>query len=278
MIYMEFPGGRRKAFTLSYDDGARQDKHFIEILDRYGLKATFNINSGMFEEKNSGTTGRMSRKEIAELFENAPHEVAVHGLEHGYDNLLHQSAMAYEIMEDRKNIEELTGRVIRGMAYPFGTYSNELMSCLRSCGIVYSRTVKSTERFDMPSDWLQLHPSCHHSNKKIFELCDKFIESKPQISQMFYVWGHTFEFDYNEGFNSWEHIGNFAEKISGHDDIWYATNIEIYDYTKAYERLVVSADSKMIYNPSVIPVWFKQGALNDEGRFCIQPGETLRLK
>lgn len=95
---------------------------------------------------------------------------------------------------------------------------------------------------------------------------------------MFYVWGHTFEFDYNEGFNSWEHIGNFAEKISGHDDIWYATNIEIYDYTKAYERLVVSADSKMIYNPSVIPVWFKQGALNDEGRFCIQPGETLRLK
>ena len=37
--------GKLKAVTFSYDDGVTQDIRFIEMLDRYGLKGTFNINS-----------------------------------------------------------------------------------------------------------------------------------------------------------------------------------------------------------------------------------------
>ena len=50
MNYMLFPGGKQKALTLSYDDGVQQDIRFIEILDKYGIKCTFNINSYSFEE------------------------------------------------------------------------------------------------------------------------------------------------------------------------------------------------------------------------------------
>ena len=46
--YVRWPGFRRKALTLSYDDGVRQDARMIEILDRYGLRATFNLNGGDF--------------------------------------------------------------------------------------------------------------------------------------------------------------------------------------------------------------------------------------
>lgn len=53
-IYMRFPGGRAKALTLSYDDGVQQDHRLISILNRHGLKCTFNINSGLFPAK--GTT------------------------------------------------------------------------------------------------------------------------------------------------------------------------------------------------------------------------------
>lgn len=42
-----------KAITFSYDDGVQQDKRLIEILDRYSLKSTFNINSAMFDRHTS---------------------------------------------------------------------------------------------------------------------------------------------------------------------------------------------------------------------------------
>ena len=45
---MRFPGGLRKAVTLSYDDGVEQDRELIGILDQAGLKCTFNLNSGCF--------------------------------------------------------------------------------------------------------------------------------------------------------------------------------------------------------------------------------------
>ena len=41
--------GKNKAITFSYDDGVTQDRRLIEILNRYGLKATFNINSGLLD-------------------------------------------------------------------------------------------------------------------------------------------------------------------------------------------------------------------------------------
>ena len=44
---MRFPEGRLKAVTFSYDDGVRQDERLIEIFDKYGVKGTFNINSGI---------------------------------------------------------------------------------------------------------------------------------------------------------------------------------------------------------------------------------------
>ena len=38
--------GKKKAVTFSYDDGTVQDVRLIELLDKYGLKSTFNLCSG----------------------------------------------------------------------------------------------------------------------------------------------------------------------------------------------------------------------------------------
>lgn len=51
---MRFPGFRRKALTLSYDDGVVNDRRLIEIMNKYGLKGTFNLNSGLFSEDGKG--------------------------------------------------------------------------------------------------------------------------------------------------------------------------------------------------------------------------------
>lgn len=277
--YMRFPGGKSKALTLSYDDGVRQDKHLVEILDKYGIKATFNINSGCYSDKADfkELKGRMSEQEVYELFKDSPHEVAIHGYEHGYDEILPNNLMANEILQDRINIEKLTGKITRGMAYPYGTFNDKLVECLKVCGIAYSRTVISTENFSMPEDWLRLKPTCHHKNERIMELGDMFLKGNPRTAQMFYLWGHSYEFDENTPNSNWELIEEFAKKMGGHDDIWYATNIEIYDYTKAFEALEFSTDGKIVHNPTATDVWFVKLPWGERTPIKVEAGKTIRL-
>ena len=39
-----YPNAKRKAFTLSYDDGITQDRRLVELFNRCKVKATFNLN------------------------------------------------------------------------------------------------------------------------------------------------------------------------------------------------------------------------------------------
>ena len=46
--FIRYPGYRTKALTLSYDDGVVQDARLMEIMDRFGIRGTFNLNGGYF--------------------------------------------------------------------------------------------------------------------------------------------------------------------------------------------------------------------------------------
>ncbi len=276
--FIRFPGGRAKAFTLSYDDGVRQDKRFVGILNKYGLKGTFNLNSGCFEHSRTDDPekqkGRMCIEEALETYKG--HEVAIHALSHAHLEQLPMSQVVYEVSRDRLNLEKMFGTIVRGMAYPYGTYSDDAVRVLFDCGIAYSRTTRATLNFDVPTDWLRMPATCHHSHPELFNLADKFLDKHSGRGPwLFYVWGHTYEFDNNTSNNNWDYIETFAEKISGHEDeVWYATNIEIYDYVQAFKRLVWSADCKKVYNPSVIDVWV---APSYDNTICVKAGETLSL-
>ena len=258
-IFMRFPNGKSKALTLSYDDGVIQDKRLIEILKPYGLKATFNINSGYIGDEDAVDSGRMSLKQIKELYTVSGHEVAIHGATHPFLEKLPLPIAISEVLDDRKRLEEIFGGVIRGMAYPFGTYSDELIGALKSTGIAYSRTVISTHDFRIPIDWFKLTATCHHNDTVLPELTDKFINAIPNKERfrreplLFYLWGHSYEFDDR---NNWEVIEKFAKKIGNREDIWYATNIEIYDYVQAYNNLKFGVDGNCVYNLSGQTVWF----------------------
>lgn len=274
-MQMLLKDGKRKALTFSYDDGNTQDIRLIEIFDRFGLKGTFNVDTGLFLNDSSERDGegKLTWEEAEKLFKNSVHEVAVHTLTHPYIATLKSHEAIYEILEDRKNIAEHFDSTGRGMAYPFGCYTDETLDILKNCGIVYSRTTKSTHNFRFPENWLELHPTCHHADSELMELADRFLNVEPRwgLCDMFYVWGHSYEFDRQ---NNWDLIEKFAEKVSGREDVWYATNIEIYDYVKSYERLEVSADNSIVYNPSAVPVWFTENGRS----YKINPGEKLIMR
>lgn len=270
---MVLKDGKMKVLTLSYDDGVVQDIRLIEIMNKYGLKGTFNINSGMHLAEES--IRRIFRKTLSleaakETYLSSGNEVAIHSLTHPHLEVLTQEEVIYEITEDRKNIEKEYGVIAKGMAYPFGTYNDNVLECLEKCGIVYSRTVNSTYGFEIPENWLLLNPTCHHNSERLMELAGKFVESRYNYPKMFYLWGHSYEFDEND---NWEVIEQFAEYIGKRDDIWYATNMEIYEYVKAYNNLVVSFDRKIIQNPTSADVWFSE----KNEVFCVKGGETLFL-
>ncbi len=273
-----WPGGRYQAFTLSYDDGIEQDIPFIALLKKYRLQATFNLNPGVFGVKGEGGYDGMKfhhnkipREQIQETYEGF--EIANHTLTHPWLEQLPSGAIAYEVAECRKQLEDLCGRPVTGCAYPFGTYNDTVLRVLAECGVTYCRTVVSTRSFDIPKNFLLWHATCHHDDPELFSLADRFLAAKrqPGAPLLFYVWGHSYEFDARE---HWGMIEEFFQKISGRDEVWYATNGEICDYVRAADQLVFTADGSVVQNPTAQPIW-----LDIAGKpACVEPGGLLRVR
>ncbi|ONI47375.1 hypothetical protein AN643_04600 [Candidatus Epulonipiscioides saccharophilum] len=226
-----YPNGAKKAVTFSYDDGILQDKRLVDIFNKYNLKCTFNINSGLFGigsimQKYNFTIKRFTTVEAKQVY--AGHEVACHGVDHlrlpeimSYDQKFH------EIVDDKKALEELFECNIRGMAYAFGQVDDESIEIMSQNQIAYGRVVKSTLDFSIPCNWYKWQPTAHHKNEELFDLIDQFLKLDSDELSLLYIWGHSYEFDMN---NDWDRIEKCAQLLSGHHDIWYCTNIELYDF------------------------------------------------
>ncbi|MBQ3053505.1 MAG: polysaccharide deacetylase family protein [Clostridia bacterium] len=255
--YVRFPQGKKKVFTISYDDGNIADLKMIDIMNKYGILGTFNLNMSKFPEDITKYEG---------------HEIACHGYEHKFWGIENAPDTMMDIIRDRFEMEKATGKIIRGMAYPYGVYDSWTLDLLKNSGLVYGRTIKSTHDFSVPSDWMQLHPTCHHNDKELMKLADKFInENVEKKCRMFYVWGHSYEFVKDNNFELFE---NLCKTIGGRSDIWYATNIQIFDYLNAYNRLIWSVDNTMVHNPTALTVYF---SINFKDEYNIKPGETIRI-
>ena len=280
--FMRFPGGREKAVTLSYDDGYPTDIKFSEIITKAGLKCTFNLNS----EKMRPVF--MTKEQVIEHIIKKGHEIAIHGTNHRAQGTLRPIEGIRDVLDCRLELEERYGVIIRGMAYPdtginhFAndvTYDN-IKRYLEDLGVVYARTWgDDNNSFELPRDWYAWMPSAHHTNPEIMALIDEFINlnlSKninpaKRTPKLFYLWGHSGEF---ENYKAWELLEKICEKLGEHNEFWYATNIEIYEYTKAYNSLIYSADSTIVYNPTLYDIWF-----DEDGKiYKISPGQTLKLQ
>ena len=224
--------GKKKAITFSYDDGVTQDRRLVEILNKYGLKGTFNLNSNLFEHSYKTSLGAtrtiIPASEVKELYKN--HEVAVHTLTH--PNLTEQTEeeIIRQVDEDRKNLEALVGYPIRCMAYPCGGVNNDdrvAEIIKKNTPIRFARTITSTNAYDMQENLLRFNPTMHTSAMQSFmDVVDKFLALETDKPQVLYLWGHAYEME--EGGPSWEEFEELCKKVAGKDDIFYGTNSEVF--------------------------------------------------
>jgi len=279
--FLRFPGGKAKAVTFSYDDGSKDDVRFLDVINKYNLKCTFNLVGELVESEE-----RLTKDYIKENILAKGHEIAVHGYCHRAQNKIRPIEGIRDILDCRILLEREFGIIIRGMAFPDTAVNRfqepeaykRVKKYIEDLDIAYVRSGGGdNDKFKLPEEWHNWMPTVHHDNPRIFEYMEKFINldvSKLYISmrtpKLFYVWGHSFEFERNQ---NWEHLDEICQKISGKDDIWYATNMEIYEYVQAYNSLVYSADGTIVYNPTLFDIWFDV----DKTLYFIKSGETITL-
>ncbi len=264
-----FANGKEKAFTMSYDDGNYDgDKQLIGIFNKYGIKGTFHLNGHNYVP---GGWAYDKVDELKKLYSG--HEVSMHGYTHPFFNSLPNGEKFFELYEDKKALEGFAGYPIRGMSYPFGDYDDKTLDMMTDLGINYSRTVRSTHRFDIPRNFKLWDPTNHHADKA-FEMLENFKNySYKSTPPLFYMWGHSYEYNKENASFTWDDLDRFCAEISKLGNVWFATNIEIFDYVTALRRIEMSIDRKMIYNPSALSVWLCIDGQKTE----IKPGVVTNL-
>ncbi len=270
-----FPGGKRFALTTSFDDGHTFDRRVVEAFNAWGIKGTFNLNSGKLQRTGkpaveAGNRTHLDASEVAELYRG--HEVAIHTVSHPWLERLDSSQIATEVLEDRKALEDIVGYPVRGMAYPFGTYDERVVRTLRGLGIVYARTTANAEVCFPPAEPLAWATTAHQYSAEPTTVPERFEAwlANKRRPAVFFVWGHAYEFHDR---NDWAGLERIYRPLSGHAEVWYCTNIELFDYEEARNRLVIAANRRTAHNPSAQPV-----TLNVDGRLVDVPGgRTVRL-
>ncbi|MBR5308736.1 MAG: polysaccharide deacetylase family protein [Clostridia bacterium] len=257
--------GKKCCLTFSFDDGRKHDYRLVDIFNKNGMKGTFNLNSGFMRDNGN----HVMTKDVATLYTG--HEVAVHSHTHPTLTELPSTIIIEEIMRDKQLLEQWWGHTVRGMAYPNGPFDQRIANLCRDCGMNYARTGASTSKFRLPEDFMFFHPTCNEFTEPdtLMKLWEDFVNIPVFRLNMplFYMYGHSYNF---EDWNMWDKIETFCKNAGGHPDVWYATNIEVFDYVRAQRMVDYAIDKNMAYNPSAISVWIDVDGKPIE----LKPGEN----
>ena len=83
--------------------------------------------------------------------------------------------------------------------------------------VLYARTITSSHSFNLPTNMHRLNPTVYIGEAdKMFELAKEFISLKTDEPKLFYIWGHSYEFDAFEHIN-WEKFEEFCKKVMTND-------------------------------------------------------------
>jgi peptidoglycan/xylan/chitin deacetylase (PgdA/CDA1 family) len=277
-IQLLFPGGKTKAFVFSSDDGPQQDRRLVALLNKYHLKGTFHLNSNKLNSPNY-----LQKEELKNLFKG--HEVSVHSMNHPGLSGLPPAEIRSEIFGDKLSLEKISGRSVRGMAYPFGNYNDEVVEIAKASGMEYARLVDETRNFGLPSDFLRWKPSTHQFGKAYYEAKNPENDQKELASfnnlttdflrsdtlALYTVWGHSWEMGDSDA--KWNDLENCFKQIANSKAVYTLTMIEVVDYLKAYAKVQFSKTDNSIYNPSAITVFVSVA----DKTYKIRPKSSLKL-
>lgn len=248
-----YPGGKAKAFNITYDDGVLQDVRFVELLNRYGLKGTFNLNSQLMAEEfawihpSGMEVRRLSEWAVLGLYDG--HEIASHTLTHPYMHDLPEWELMRQLGEDRASLERHFRREVKGFAVPFSYYSDLIAACARNCGFEYARMSEFSLSYTPCRNWYHWKTGVYHIMPELVPFAEGFLETEEELAVCQIV-GHSYDLDAE---NLWETMESICAAVAARNDVWACTNLELVRYLKAMEQWDGSV------NHSDRELWFEVG-------------------
>jgi len=191
-----------------WDDGVTDDIRLIEILRRHGARASFNLNAATHKAVREGGSKRgdrlvqrLARGELVSVYEGFL--VANHTLTHPKLTQIAPEEARREIREGRDALEQIFGYDVKGFAYPYGDFNEEVAQMVREAGHCYARTCQTVQGA-LPIETPMVQPT--HCHFLAVDFWDKF-EAVCAADGVFYFWGHSYELDTED------HWSAFEEKI-----------------------------------------------------------------
>ena len=272
MIKRLYPSGKPKAFNITYDDGVVQDTRFVQMMNRYGLKGTFNLNSQLMKENfqwvhpTGLTIERLSPEKAVELYKG--HEVASHSLTHPDFQWLGEEEITRQMLADKQQLEQWFGEKICGFGLPFDYYSPLVAYCACKCGFEYSRTSSESYRYAPPENYLWWAAGAYHMNPRWRTFVERFFDADDELA-LCQIVGHSYDLDTE---NMWDEMETLLKRVSEDETIASMTNIEIVRYLKAIRS--VKTTGRQIHNTTDTDLWYEiNGSV-----VCVKPGERVSIK
>ncbi len=265
MVRKLYPNGKWKAFNITYDDGVMQDLRFVELMNRYGLKGTFNLNSELMKIRfawthpNGMEVKRLDADTVRWLYRG--HEIASHTRTHPYMHDLSEEEVLDQLGRDKHDLEEMLGVEVAGFAVPFDYYSPMIADCARRCGFEYARMSEFSLRYTPCQDYWFWQTGFYHIEPGLMGFVDGFLDTEEELAVCQIV-GHSYDLDAEE---LWGAVEEILRKVSQDNSVWSCTNLELVRYLKAMDKAEIDGD--VIHNPSDLELWFEVDGMP----ICVPP-------
>ena len=219
--------------TTSWDDGNPLDLKLAELLKKYDIPATFYIPISYVKR---GCMNPQQIREIAERF-----DVGGHSYHHIRLAKISLQEAAIELNKGKKELQEITGKEVVSLSYPYGNFNNGLIRVARDAGFIGARTVMLLTRtmrdpfregtMVNAGNWWFTHYMLHSLASRDIKLFNfvlrknLFFKSWDRIAietlnfvaengGIWHLWGHSWEVEENKDWAKLEGIFNILSSLS----------------------------------------------------------------
>jgi len=137
----------QRAVLLTFDDGYSDQFYAFRILQRYGDRAIFFINTGTI-----GTPGHLTWREV-ETMAKAGMSIECHGVDHVDLGESSAAEQAYEIDRCVRGLRAHLHEAVLAFAYPSGDFDAQTIGLERQAGVLFGFTTDARFQTDARSPY-----------------------------------------------------------------------------------------------------------------------------
>ena len=194
-----------KMVVLSFDDGTIYDERFIKLIEKYGLRATLNLNSGLslysWVLDDKYPILRLDLKKCKKLYQNM--EVSSHTSTHPYLTDCTKEELIHQVEDDVMALRKLFDQDVSSFAVPMDRCNEEIISILKENTSIKNIRLPDFKPHDyLPKDPYHIPVNAWYDQENIFEELDRFANNELEDS-MFVIAGHAYEFEVK---HNWDHV------------------------------------------------------------------------